>query len=210
MHYLRTGNQLGASSSPYTEMTDCELIEACRNRDHRAFKQLMIKYDRAVQVWISHASPDWLDGSDIAQEVRIKVWRSLGSLRRTESFKSWLQHVARSIAIDHTRSLNRRPALSIDSTSDDGDEQSFEKHMSDVSRVPDKLYEQRELDREIKKAIARLPHEFRVPLVLREVRGLAYSDIAEVTNTGLGTVKSRIARARRKIKIILDPYLNAA
>lgn len=205
---IRLSDQSPVSS--YAGMTDSELIAACQNRDQKAFQHLMNKYDHLIKAWISHAAPDWLDRSDLAQEVLIKVWRSIGGLRRSDAFKVWLHHVVTNIVYDHLRYRTRSQVISIDSPAAEGEEQSLEKHISDVSRIPDRLYEQRELDCAIRKAIARLPDEFRLAVVLREMGGLAYADIAKLTNTGVGTVKSRIARARKKVQILLRPYLNAA
>lgn len=205
----KLGNRVFNMASP-GKFTDSQLIAACQDGDQKAFRYLMKKYERLVQAWIVQLWPDWQDKSDLVQEVFIKVWRSIGSLRKSAAFKMWLRQLVTNMVYDELRQRARRVVISIDTASADADEQAFAIQIADHSCVPDKLYERGELACAICTAIVGLPDEFRIAVVLREMGGLPYAEIAELTSTGVGTVKSRISRARKKVQELLQPYLNAA
>lgn len=194
----------------YNNMTDCELVVACQDRDKRAFEHLMKRYERRVNGWLFHIAPQWQDRSDLVQEVFIRVWCSISGLRNSEAFKSWLHQLVTNLVYDNIRDRVRRPVFSIDDpVSLEGSERPLAREIADDSHVPDVLYERRELACAINRAIAKLPDEFRIAVVLREMGGLPYAEIAQRTKTRVGTVKSRISRARNKIRHLLDSYLNS-
>jgi RNA polymerase sigma-70 factor (ECF subfamily) len=200
-----------ARRTNYAEMTDAELICACQVRNEKAFEVLMKRYERTINSWIFQIAPDWQDRSDLVQEAMIKVWCSISTLRRIEAFRVWLHQLVTHVVYDHLRQLPRSPVISIDSpVLAEGDESEFQREIADFSRLPDTLYERNELACAIRKAISRLPDEFRIAVVLREMGGLPYAEIAQLTGTGSGTVKSRIFRARDKVKNILKTYLKTA
>jgi RNA polymerase sigma-70 factor (ECF subfamily) len=191
-------------------MSDSALIAACKSGDQWAFECLLKRYERTVNAWIFQLVPDWQDRSDLVQEVFIKVWRTIASLHRAEAFRVWLRRLTTHIVYDHLRRLPKSPALSIESAETEGGDHPFTREIADFSRVPDVVYERNELDAAIRKALARLPDEFRIAVVLREMGGLTYEEIVERTGTGIGTVKSRISRARNKVKRLLSSYLKGS
>jgi RNA polymerase sigma-70 factor (ECF subfamily) len=196
---------------PYASMSDGELILLCQSRDQKAFEHLIKRYERTIYAWIFQITPDFVDRCDLAQESMIKVWCSIGTLRRCEAFRVWLRQLVTHVVYDNLRQMPRNPMISIDAPLlSEGEETDYAKEIADNSCVPDTLYERHELACAIRGAIAKLPDEFRIAMMLREMAGLPYSEIAQLTGTGPGTVKSRIFRGRDRVKNILEPYLKVA
>jgi RNA polymerase sigma-70 factor (ECF subfamily) len=192
----------------YGTKTDIELIACCQERDTRAFKHLMRRYESRVNYWLSRVMPQWQDRSDLQQEVMTKVWFSIRSLRRSEAFGRWLHQLVNNLAYDNMRDLSRMPLLSIDApVATDGEERPLSREIADLSRIPENICERKELAWALRKAIDKLPEEFRTVVVMREINGLAYAEIARRTKCRVGTVKSRISRARQKIRHFLMQYL---
>jgi len=156
-------------------------------------------------------APDWEDTTDLAQEVFIRVWRSINNLRNPASFRSWLTQIVTNLFYDELRKRPRQlNTLSLDQSFESDDEQdNATRDVRDNAAGPDEICQRKELNKVVREAMASLPDQFRNVIVLRELEGLSYEEIAELTNADLGTVKSRISRARTKIQNILTPYLNA-
>jgi RNA polymerase sigma-70 factor (ECF subfamily) len=153
-------------------------------------------------------APDWTDTSDLAQEVFIRVYRSINNLRNPSSFRSWLTQIVTNLFYDELRKRPRRlPTVSMDEPTDDEQETDVTRDIIDSSPQPDEKLLSNEMTDVIRKAMMRLPEQFRTSIVLREVEGLSYEEIAVITKTEMGTVKSRIARARTKLQELLKPYL---
>lgn len=192
-------------------MSDIELIIACQNRSEGAFEILVQRYQRTVFGLLYQLAPDWNDTSDLAQEVFIRIWRSIGTLRNPHAFRSWLNQLVTNLFYDELRKRPKNLIVSMDESvkSDDSDE-NVTRDIADHSSMPDELNQRRELYDAINKAISKLPEQFKTVIVLREFEGLSYDEIAEVTHTEIGTVKSRIARARAKVQESLNPFVNNA
>lgn len=173
-----------------------------------AFVELLRRYQSHVDRLLYHLAPDWQDRSDLSQEVWIRVYRNINRLKDAKKFKGWLSRITTNLFYDELRKRKRvRRPLSLDSTfrTQDG-EMHWDVAADDPS--PDDDLATQEFYDHLKQAIARLPEAFRTTIVLREIEGLPYEDIAEMTGVSLGTVKSRIARARAKLQEMLQPYLN--
>lgn len=195
----------------FESMPDTELILACQAKNKAAFEALVKRYQRTVYGLLYQLAPDWHDTSDLAQEVFIRIWRSIGTLRNPHAFRSWLNQLVTNLFYDELRKRPKNTVVSMDEASrnDDGDENAT-RDIADQSAMPDEMTQRRELSDAIHKAIDKLPEQFRTVIVLRELEGLSYDEIASVTQTEIGTVKSRIARARLKIQDILTPFVSAA
>jgi RNA polymerase sigma-70 factor (ECF subfamily) len=131
-------------------------------------------------------------------------------LRNPSSFRGWLTQIVTNLFYDELRRRPRRvPTVSMDEGLDaDAEEgESATRDIPDVSMLPDEKVLNRELSEVIREAMSKLPEQFRTAIVLREVEGLSYEEIAILTKTEMGTVKSRIARARTKLQELLQPYL---
>lgn len=151
------------------------------------------------------------DSSDLGQEVSIRVWRYINRLQNPKAFRGWLRRIVTNVVYDELRKRPKQAIFSIDSPwrCDDGEEVNY-LQIPDSAPCPDELYERKECCRAIQLGLAALPELARTMIVLREFRGLSYSEISVVTNTELGTVKSRIARARKRLQVKLQPYLDVA
>jgi len=198
--------------TPYSQKSDRDLVIACQRREPAAFEELVKRHQRTVYALLYQLAPDWQDTSDLAQEVFIRIWRNVGSLRNPASFRSWLTQIVTNLFYDELRKRPRRlPTISMDESIDvDESGEGATRDIADTSAQPDDIVLSREMSEVIRVAMGRLPEQFRTAIVLREMEGLSYEEIAILTKTEMGTVKSRIARARSKLQELLKPYLESA
>jgi len=189
-------------------MTEFQLIDACQRRDQAAFRQLLKTYERFVFGVLYRLAPELADKSDLAQEVFVRMWTSIDKLRNPHAFRSWVSQIATNVLYDEVRRC-RPMTVSIDSArfQDDGDE-APPVQIADKSPLPDELIELRELSQMMERALTQIPSPFQMMITMRDIEGLSYDEISELTCSGLGTVKSRIARARTKMQVILSPYVS--
>jgi RNA polymerase sigma-70 factor (ECF subfamily) len=181
---------------------DTELVQRARAGDREAFTELIMKY----QVSLYNMSlrmvgrPD--DAADIAQEAFLRAWEKLGSLRQAP-FKAWLFQIAVNLCYDHFRRNRRFGSMPED------DQESKVVGLGLPQVDPQERAEVHERNRIVRESIQSLEHDLRVALVLRDVNGLAYEEIAHVLRVPLGTVKSRIARARERVqeRLLLHPEI---
>jgi len=194
---------------PQSQRSDRDLVLACQRREPAAFEELVKRHQRTVYTLIYQLAPEWNDTADLAQEVFIRVWRSINNLRNPSSFRAWLTQIVTNLFYDELRKRPRRlSTLSMDQswTNEDG-EDGPSRDVEDPALKPDETVLNSEMSEVIRQAMVRLPEQFRTAIVLREVEGLSYEEIAILTKTEMGTVKSRIARARSKLQELLKPYL---
>ena len=152
-------------------------------------------------------SPESTLRADLAQEVWIRVYRNLHKLQTVERFKSWLGRITTNLFYDELRKRKRHQSpLSLDAPKMLSDGEMEWEVASDAPNPVDTLMTQ-EFYAQLEQAISGLPEVFRTTIVLREIQGLSYEEIADITGTSLGTVKSRIARARHRLQKELDLYL---
>lgn len=197
-----------AMAGVYSQKSDRDLVFACQRREPTAFEELVKRHQRTVYALLYQLAPDWTDTADLAQEVFIRIYRSINTLRNPASFRSWLTQIVTNIFYDELRKRPRRVAtVSMDESVDDGEESDSTKDILDESSRPDEKALIQEMSEAIRQAMTKLPEQFRTAIVLREMEGLTYEEIALITKTEMGTVKSRIARARTKLQELLQPYL---
>lgn len=196
----------------YAGKLDAELIMLCQKKDSRAFEELIKRHQRTVYALLYRLAPDWNDTADLAQEVFIRMWRSIGNLRNPSAFRSWLSQIVTNLFYDELRKRPRQlPTISMDEPLDnDEGSDATTRDIKDKAAGPDELCQRNELTAIVRQAMMRLPEQFRTAIILREFEGLSYEEIALITHTEIGTVKSRIARARAKIQEMVSPYLKAA
>lgn len=193
----------------FGHLDDAELVACCQEGNKDAMEYLVKKHSRSVNSLLYQLAPDWNDTSDLAQEVFIRVYRGIHSLRNPKTFRSWLNQIVVNLFYDELRKRPRRlHTVSIDAPieNDSGDSDLI-REIPDPSLKPDEVSLANEMDQIIKKAMSSLPEQFRTAIVLRELRGLSYEEIADVIGCELGTVKSRIARARGRLQEVLRPYV---
>ncbi len=193
--------------SGYQQLEDSELVLLCQQKDTAAFDALMKRHQRNVFAMLYKIAPDWNDTADLAQEAFIRIWKGIDKLQNPKALKSWMGQIVTNLFYDELRKRPRQTVImSLDApiTSDeDGD--SPTRDIADPAAGPDELYDRKDLRKTVDAAIATLPRQFRTAIILREVNDLPYEEIAQITHTDIGTVKSRISRARSKVQNILRP-----
>jgi RNA polymerase sigma factor (sigma-70 family) len=195
----------------YSKLGNNELIELCKNNDQRAFAEIVKRNDRTVNGMLYRLAPDWADTADLSQEVFIRMWRCIGQLQNPARFRSWLYRIVMNLFYDELRKRSRElPTSSLDEPQYDEDPGDHPGRDTAEKRPgPEELCLNSELEHVIKAAMQKLPDQFREAVMLREVNGLSYEEIAIQTNVGIGTVKSRIARARTQIRETIQPFVNS-
>jgi RNA polymerase sigma-70 factor, ECF subfamily len=190
----------------YSDLSDTDLILACQQKDAAAFNVLFKRYERYVHGLIFQMAPDWTNSrEDLAQEVFIRIWRSIATLRNPNAFKGWLNQLITNLFYDELRKRPRFGIVSMDEPFGNDDEQGGTRDIPDHGSTPDELAHRHEIMQKVNEAIDTLPPQFKNVIILRELHGLPYEEIAALTKTEVGTVKSRIARARAKMQNQLNP-----
>ena len=180
-------------------MTEQELIGAARQGDEGAFEELVRQYEKRVYHLALRMCGDQEDAWEIAQEAFLSVWRGLRFFRGESAFSTWVYRLTSNAAIDYLRRQNRQKALEGVSL----DDQETLAEPQDQSPSPQRQAELGELRENLQEGLMALSAEHRQVLLLRELQGLSYEEIGRELDLDLGTVKSRIARAREKLRKIL-------
>ncbi len=181
------------------------LVERVQAGDNRAFDLLVKKYQHKIIGLISRYIYDHHEAMDVAQEAFIKAYRALPKFRGDSAFYTWLYRIAINTAKNHIVARGRRPP---DTDVDAEDAQYFESDsdLRDIENPENALYKD-ELEKVINQVLEKLPEDLRVALTLREFEGLSYEEIAKVMDCPVGTVRSRIFRAREAIDNEIAPLL---
>lgn len=199
------------TSAPPERLSNYDLILRCQAGSHpdgAAFNELLRRYQGHVDKILYHLAPDWQDRADLAQEVWIRVYRNIKRLQEPVKFKGWLGRIATNLFYDELRKRKRiSPPISLDAPRRVEDGEIDWDIVSDYPS-PEETLTTSEFQESLLRAISDLPEAFRTTIVLREIEGMAYEEIAEITGVSLGTVKSRIARARLKLQSVLQHYLD--
>jgi RNA polymerase sigma-70 factor (ECF subfamily) len=188
--------------------SDALLVERTVAGDQKAFELLVIKYQRRIQRLIGRMVRDVDLVEDIAQETFIRAYRALGQFRGEAQFYTWLYRIAVNTAKKALMELKRDPTVSENSfKSGDDDETSPLENELTTSETPEAILASKEIAEMVNAAMAALPEELRQAISLREIEGLSYEEIAEIMNCPIGTVRSRIFRAREAISGKIKPLL---
>ena len=179
-------------------MNEPALIDSARKGDLDAFNTLVVAYQHQVYNLAYRIMGDEASAADVTQEAFISAYKHMASFRG-DSFKSWIYRIVTNACYDELRRRKRRPATSLERLVDDSDTE-IEYDVPDEAAGPEERAEQRELAGTIQAGIATLPADQRVTLVLSDVQGMSYEEIAAMTGTNLGTVKSRLSRARARLR----------
>lgn len=183
---------------------DEQLVERAQAGDRRAFELLVRKYQYKIIQLVGRLVGD-ADAPDVAQETFIKAWRALNGFRGQSAFYTWLYRIGINTAKNHLVARNRRPSNQ-DIDVEDAEQFGHTEHMSDVD-TPEAVLLSEEIKQKVTETIAKLPPDLRQAITLRELEGLSYEEIAEVMNCPIGTVRSRIFRAREAIDVVLKPLI---
>nr|WP_297351879.1 RNA polymerase sigma factor RpoE [uncultured Caldimonas sp.] len=189
---------------------DALLIERVKRGDQKAFELLVIKYQRKIERLIARMVRDTDLIQDIAQETFIRAYRALPQFRGESAFYTWLYRIAVNTAKKSLVELKRDPLVTesaLASVDDDDETSRVENELSD-GETPEAVLASKEIAATVNSAIEALSEDLRQAITLREIEGLSYEEIAEVMNCPIGTVRSRIFRAREAIAERLRPLLD--
>jgi RNA polymerase sigma-70 factor (ECF subfamily) len=197
-------------ASPAPAETDLMLVERTVAGDQRAFGLLVLKYQRRIERLIGRMVRDTDLVEDIAQETFIRAYRALAQFRGEAQFYTWLYRIAVNTAKKALVDLKRDPLVSESALRGGGDEEdetsSVENELT-TAETPETVLAAKEIAATVNSAMEALPDELRQAVTLREIEGLSYEEIAEVMNCPIGTVRSRIFRAREAISAKVKPML---
>jgi len=165
--------------------------------DVNAFEVLVKEYEKNVYNLALRMTGNSEDAADMSQEAFIKAYNSLSSFRGDSKFSVWLYRIVSNVCLDYLRSRTRKPTVSLSTENDDGEE--IELDIADETQSPEFLFDRRLTRDAVRRGLAALPPDHREILLLREIQGLSYEEIAAALELEAGTVKSRIFRARKKL-----------
>lgn len=213
-HSRTPGHVVASSMTPENErksaeqtdsQTDLQLVRKVRSGDRAAFDLLVVKYQSRVASIISRYVYDNQEVMDLTQETFVKAFRAIDRFRGDSAFYTWLYRIAVNTAKNFLEARNRRPQGSADAS----DAENFDDggRLRDLAS-PERLLQREQLQKALSTAIAGLPEELRSAFLLREYDGLSYEDIARILECPIGTVRSRIFRAREAVDRQLSPLLN--
>ena len=188
------------------EATDQQLVVRVQEGDKRAFDLLVLKYQHKVHAIVGRFVRDTDEVADVVQDAFIKAYRALPKFRGESQFYTWLYRIAVNTAKNYLVSRSRRPPGS-DVDIDDAEYYSGSEYLKDLGTPENQLFRD-ELESVIVKSIAELPEDLRTAVTLREYEGLSYEEIAEIMECPVGTVRSRIFRARESIDAVVGKLIN--
>jgi RNA polymerase sigma-70 factor, ECF subfamily len=186
---------------------DQALVERVQNGDKRAFDLLVRKYQHKIISVTTRYVSDWSEAQDVAQEAFIRAYRAIGAFRGDSAFYTWIYKIAINTAKNYLVSKGRRPPIG-DIAIEDAVQLDGASQLRDRA-TPERELLRQEIERTVFDTVEELPEELRTAITLREVDGLSYEEIAESMNCPIGTVRSRIFRAREAIDERLRPLLSS-
>lgn len=173
------------------------LVKKSQKGDTRAFEQLVTMYQDRIYALSYQLTGNYADAQDLAQNVFIKAYRALPGFRNEADFGTWLHRIAVNLSINERR--RRKPEVSLDNPVQTA-EGEMPRMVVSGTESPEEAYENKEFHGMVREALSELSNEHKTVLVLREIQGYSYDEIAEIMDCTLGTVKSRINRARQSMK----------
>ena len=180
-----------------TREQEAQIVRKVLEGDVNAFETLVVEYEKNVYAITQRMTGNAEDAADMTQETFIKAYNSLSSFRGDSKFSVWLYRIATNVCLDFLRSRSRKPTVSLSMEDDDGEEMQLD--IADESQSPEMLLE-RGLTRDaVRRGLNALPPDYKQILLLREIQGLSYDEISDVLDLEVGTVKSRIFRARKRL-----------
>ena len=195
---------------------DDELMERYQKGDESAFTLLVRRHQQPLVNFIARFINDRNSAEDLAQETFIRIFKAADRYKPGRAhFKTWMYHIAKNLCKNELRNRERRDKYRVDNVIDSGSDSKGDSEENDLiantpanqAFQPEVALERKELRNAIQKAIAELPEQYRLPLVLRDLQGLSYEEISEVLELRSGTTKSRINRARLMLKDKLKPFI---
>lgn len=179
-------------------LEDQLLVERSKKGDREAFEHLVRLYENKVYTIAYRLMGNYADASDLAQDAFIKIYQALPNFRGDSSFSTWIYHITVNVCRDELRKRQRRPTVSLDDNSSENNNNTYEIRSNDPG--PEEMLDRSETQAMIQSCLNTLSDDYREIIVMREIQELAYEEIAEILGCSLGTVKSRLSRARQALK----------
>ncbi|MFZ2236210.1 MAG: RNA polymerase sigma factor RpoE [Dokdonella sp.] len=186
--------------------TDQELVERVQRGDTKAFDLLVRKYQHKIVSVITRYVSDWSEAQDVSQEAFLRAYRAIHAFRGDSAFYTWMYRIAINTAKNYLVSQGRRPPTD-DIPIEDAVIHEGSLRLREMA-TPERELMRQEIEQTVFATVEALPEELRVAITLREVDGLSYEEIAETMSCPIGTVRSRIFRAREAIELQLRPLLS--
>ena len=180
-----------------TREQEAQIVRRVLQGDVNAFEKLVTEYEKAVYAIAQRMTGNPEDAADMTQETFIKAYNSLQSFRGDSKFSVWLYRIASNVCLDFLRSRSRKPTVSLSVEDDEGEEAQLD--IADESQSPEVLLERGLTRNAVRRGLDTLPPDYRQILLLREIQGLSYDEISTALGIDIGTVKSRIFRARKRL-----------
>ena len=188
---------------------DSDVVAAYLAGDRRSFDVLVDRYQRRLLNFVYRTIGDRERAEDLVQEVFIRVHRHLHRFDQSKKFSTWIYTIASNLAKNELRNRSRNPLVLFQTISKrDGEADQRPLQFEDLRSRPDDLFHKRHLRELVEGAVAELPEHHRIVFVLRELEGKTYEEIAEITDCNLGTVKSRLNRARNRFAQLIAPLVD--
>jgi RNA polymerase sigma-70 factor, ECF subfamily len=187
---------------------DTTLVDWFLAGEERAFQELVERYQTRLLNFVYRTIGDRERAEDLVQEVFIRVYRHIHRFDRTKKFSTWIYTIASNLAKNELRNRSRNPLVLFQTITAAHGEDERPLQFEDPTSRPDDLFQKRHLQGLVEATVSQLPEHHRQVFVLREIEGKSYEEIAEITDCNLGTVKSRLNRARTAFAAIIEPWVN--
>jgi RNA polymerase sigma-70 factor (ECF subfamily) len=187
---------------------DASVVASFLDGEERAFQEIVERYQARLLNFIYRTIGDREKAEDLVQEVFIRVYRHIHRFDRTKKFSTWIYTIASNLAKNELRNRSRNPLVLFQTIKGTWDDEDRPLQFEDTTARPDDMYRKRHLRELVEDTVSRLPEHHRQVFVLRELEGKSYEEIAEITECNLGTVKSRLNRARTAFASIIEPQID--
>lgn len=187
---------------------DLALVRRAQANDRAAFNEIVLRYKAKVHNFISRMVPSVSDAEDLTQETFVRAYMSIRSFQTRASLNTWLFRIATNLCIDFSRKYKRTQGITTSLQRENDEDGDAQLEIPDASFDPQRLALNKELGAQLEDALRSLPEKQRTVVLLYDIEGLPYEEIAEIAGCPLGTVKSRLFNARAALRDKLSPYLS--
>jgi len=192
----------------FEDLSDSQVVQQFLDGDARSFGELVDRYDKRLLNFVYRTVGDRERAQDLVQETFVRVYRHLHRFDQAKKFSTWIYTIAGNLAKNELRNRSRNPLVLFQTIKKNWEADHRPLEWEDPRLRPDDLFRKRHLKELVEKSVAQLPEHHRIVFVLRELEGKTYEEIAEITGCNLGTVKSRLNRARNNFARIIAPFLD--
>jgi RNA polymerase sigma-70 factor (ECF subfamily) len=204
----KQGGEAARQGVKLRELTDSEVVQSFLDGNERAFGELVRRYDSRLVNFVYRTVGDRERAQDLVQETFVRVYRHLERFDQSKKFSTWIYTIASNLAKNELRNRSRNPLVLFQTIKQHWDADHRPLEWEDTQYKPDDLYRKRFLKEKVDEAVAQLPEHHRMVFVLRELEGKTYEEISDITGVNLGTVKSRLNRARNNFAQIIAPMID--